>query len=125
MHFFLLPLHANDENRFLLFVLLAAMQMSSVASVCVRAGKLCVLLCLDPQGVPGCVKLLVYLSTGGVASAGPRGGSLRGAVRALRRQPAAAVCVAEALAVLFADLREQTAEHSHVCWLNERPWLKS
>lgn len=54
------------------------------------------------------MKLLVYLCTRGVACAGACGGSLRGAVRALGRQPAAAVRVAEALAVLFADLREQT-----------------
>lgn len=52
-------------------------------------------------------KRLLYLSTRGVAGAGPCGGGLDGAVRALRRQPAAAVRVAEALAVLFADLREQ------------------
>lgn len=50
---------------------------------------------------------MLYLSTGGVAGAGPRRGSLGRAVRALRGQPAAAVRVAEALAVLFADLREQ------------------
>lgn len=39
----------------------------------------------------------------GVACAGPCGGSLRRTVRALSRQPSAAVRVAEALAVLFAD----------------------
>lgn len=53
------------------------------------------------------MKRLLYLSTRGVAGAGPCGGGLHRAVRALRRQPAAAVRVAEALAVLFADLREQ------------------
>ncbi len=57
-----------------------------------------------------CMKLLVYLCTRGVASAGPCGGSLCRAVRALSWQPSTAVGVAEALAVLFADLREQTAE---------------
>lgn len=57
-----------------------------------------------------CMKLLVYLCTRGVACAGPCGGGLCRAVRALGRQPSAAVRVAEALAVLFADLREQTAE---------------
>lgn len=50
---------------------------------------------------------VLYLSTGGVAGAGPRRGSLGRAMRALRGQPAAAVRVAEALAVLFTDLREQ------------------
>lgn len=53
------------------------------------------------------MKRLLYLSTRGVAGAGPCGGGLHRAVRALRRQPAAAVRVAEALAVLFADLREE------------------
>lgn len=52
----------------------------------------------------------VYLGTRGVASAGPGGGGLRRAVGALSRHPSAAVRVAEALAVLFADLCEQTAE---------------
>lgn len=50
---------------------------------------------------------MLYLSPGGVAGAGPRRGSLGRAVRALGGQPATAVRVAEALAVLFADLREQ------------------
>lgn len=59
---------------------------------------------------------MLYLGTGGVAGAGPRRGSLSRAVRALGGQPAAAVRVAEDLAVLFADLREQNG-HSvqHVC----------
>lgn len=52
----------------------------------------------------------VYLCARGVACAGPCGGSLRRTVRALSRQPSAAVRVAEALAVLFADLRRQTAK---------------
>lgn len=55
------------------------------------------------------MKRLLYLSTRGVAGAGPCGGGLHGAMRALRRQPAAAVRVAEALAVLFADLHEQNS----------------
>lgn len=52
------------------------------------------------------MKRLLYLSTRGVAGAGPCGGGLDRTMRALRRQPAAAVRVAEALAVLFADLHE-------------------
>lgn len=59
------------------------------------------------------MKLLVYLCTRGVACAGPRGRGLCRTVRALGRQPSAAVRVAEALAVLFADLREQTAQCLH------------
>lgn len=54
---------------------------------------------------------MLYLSAGGVAGAGPRRGSLGRAVRALRGQPAAAVRVAEALAVLFADLHQQKQRH--------------
>lgn len=69
---------------------------------------------------------MLYLGTGGVAGAGPRRGSLGRAVRALGGQPAAAVRVAEALAVLFADLREQNG-HSvqHVCQPATGPRLKS
>lgn len=65
------------------------------------------------------MKLLVYLCTRRIACAGPCGGSLRRAVWALGRQSSAAVRVAEALAVLFADLREQTAE----CLPTVRCWL--
>lgn len=77
------------------------------------------------QGI--CAKpSMLYLGTGGVAGAGPRRGSLGRAVRALGGQPAAAVRVAEAFAVLFADLREQNG-HSvqHVCQPATGPWLKS
>ena len=75
--------------------------------VCVCCfGEHCVLLCFDTGlTVRSC---WLYLSTRRVASAGPCGGSLCGAVWALGRQPATAVRVAEALAVLFADLHEQT-----------------
>lgn len=61
------------------------------------------------------MELLVYLGTRRVASAGPRGRSLCRAVGALGRQPAAAVRVAEALTVLFADLYEETAKHLRAC----------
>lgn len=50
------------------------------------------------------IKFLLYLCTRRVARTGSCGRSLCGAVRALGRQPSAAVRVAEALAVLFADL---------------------
>lgn len=69
---------------------------------------------------------MLYLGTGGVAGAGPRRGSLGRAVRALGGQPAAAVRVAEALAVLFADLREQNGHRvQHVCQPATGPRLKS
>lgn len=78
----------------------------------------------------------VYLCARGVACAGPCGGSLRRTVRALSRQPSAAVRVAEALAVLFADLRRQTAkclntmltlqeaEWGSVCSLYQHLWIQ-
>lgn len=59
---------------------------------------------------------LTYLCTRGISCTGPCGGRLRWTVGALGGQPSAAVRVAEALAVLFADLREQTALSLH-CWL--------
>lgn len=71
----------------------------------------------DPPDTWGAERLL-YLSTGRVAGAGPRGGGLHRTVRALCRQPAAAVRVAEALAVLLADLSvSRTAGCLHVCRL--------
>lgn len=51
---------------------------------------------------------LVYLCPRRVACASPCGGSLYRTVWAFGWKPSAAVRVAEALAVLFADLREQT-----------------
>lgn len=72
-----------------------------------------------------CAKLAVYLCARGVACAGPCGGSLRRTVRALSRQPSAAVRVAEALAVLFADLRRQTAKCLNTMLTLHMTWART
>lgn len=64
--------------------------------------------------VSHCMKLLAYLRPRGVACASPSGGSLHRTVWAFGWESSAAVRVAEALTVLFADLREQTVKCLHI-----------
>lgn len=71
-------------------------------------------ICILTLGAFNCLKMVAYLSTRRVASAGPCGGSLCRTVWALGWQPTTAVSVAEALAVLFAYLHGQTAKRLYV-----------
>lgn len=71
------------------------------------------------------MKLPAYLCPRRVACASPSGGSLHGTVWAFSWKPSAAVRVAEALTVLFADLCEQTVECLHKMLTLHMTWPRS